>query len=394
MAPEMAGPLLQLPVDLYRQMRLSSNQGNLVLSPWLVACTLAMVHYAARGETAAKLARLLHASYWNCHKGALLERLARWSRDLPCSNSISSPRYVRDGLRLTAYACLYHAENIKLTDEYAAAMDKLSVHGHRKDFAFSAEQCRLSMDAFVRASTSYSIAEPGQALACQDVNVDSKLVFVSLLRQEVRWWRRFDRAPWGTFHETRDRSSTVAMMTQTAPYPVAECAELGASLVELPFECPFQSLIILLPNDVDGLANIEETLSAPKILHYLGTLREQGDVQVTLPRFSVACVTDLKRLLVAMGEGDAFSETADLTSLCEGAHTDVALSSAKHFASFEVGRMGPPAPLMGESGLADSTTALCDQEPRKVLVDRPFLFFVVNREPDMVFLLGSVTRIQ
>lgn len=391
MAPEMAGPLLQFPIDLYRQMRLSGNQGNLVLSPWLVACILVMVHQGARGGTASKITRLLHASYRTWRKGELLEQFVRWTHDLPCGNL--GPRQSSGGLRLTRYACLYHAESIKLTDEYAEGMGKLGVHCHRKDFAFSAEQCRLSMDAFARAMTSYTVAAPGQALRQEDVNKQAQLVFVGLIRQEARWWRRFDRASEGIFYETRGRTSTVAMMTQTAPFPIADSSELGVSLVELPFESPQQSLVILLPYDVEGLSSVEEKMSASKILHCLGMLKEQGDTVVTLPKFNVKCVTDLKQLLCSMGEGDVFAEGADLSGLCKVLHKDVVVSSARQFVFFQASRSGPAPDPDEPSTIGESTTAVSDRPPRKFTVDRPFLFLVVGRDPDIVFLLGSVKGI-
>ncbi|KAL3202841.1 hypothetical protein MRX96_001208 [Rhipicephalus microplus] len=156
MAPEISGPLLQFPIDLYRQMRLHGNQSNLLISPWLATFLLVMVHQGARGDTATKITRLLHASYCPWRKGELLERFLRWTRDLPAGTL--GPRQGRSGLRLTRYACLYYDETVKLTDEYVAAMGKAGVNCHRKDFACSAEQCRLSMDAFARAMSSYTIS--------------------------------------------------------------------------------------------------------------------------------------------------------------------------------------------------------------------------------------------
>ncbi|KAL1422697.1 hypothetical protein MTO96_003780 [Rhipicephalus appendiculatus] len=392
MAPEIAGPLLQFPIDLYRQMRLHGNQRNLLLSPWLVSFILVMVHHGARGDTATKIARLLHASYCNWRKGELLERFVRWTRDLPAGTL--GPRHGRAGLRLTRYACLYHAEAVKLTDEYVADMERVGVNCHRKDFACSAEQCRLSMDAFARAMTSYTIAAPGQALRREDVNRKTQLVFVGLIREQVRWWRRFERAPDGLFFETRDRTSVVAMMTQTAPFSVCDSPELGATLVELPFESPHQSLVILLPNDVEGLASVEDKMSASKILHCLGMLKEQGDAVVTLPRFSVKCVTDLKHLLGSMGKGDVFAKGADLSGLCASRRRDVAVSTAKQFVFFQAGRNGPvPAQDELSSLTVESTTSTLERHPRRFTVDRPFLFLVVGREPDIVFLFGSVRRI-
>ncbi|KAH9362325.1 hypothetical protein HPB48_017977 [Haemaphysalis longicornis] len=395
MAPEMAGPLLQFPIDLYRQMRATSDETvNLLLSPWLVACTLLMVHHGARGTTATEIARLLHVCYWDRRDGvSVLERLTRYARELPC-NSWWPRQPRREGLRLTTYVCLYHAEQIKLTEDYLRAVKTLKVQIHRKDFARSAEQCRVSMDALVRAMTSYSLTLPGEALSQEEVNRDSKLVFTSLLRQEARWWRRFEEAPCGVFYETRDRFTTVPMMTQAAPYPCAECPELRASLVELPFECPRQSLVLVLPYEVEGLASVEQNLSASRILRALGCLRDQGELELTLPKFTVTSVTNLKRLLPAMTSGDeALSGNENFSGLCEEPGVVVKVSGAVHYAFFRAGRSGPSPPAEEMATIGDTSITPTEQELRKVTVDRPFMFLVVNREPDMVFLMGSVRRV-
>lgn len=385
----MAGPLLQFPIDLYRQMRAASDETvNLLLSPWLVACTLLMVYHGARGTTATEIARLLHVSYWDRRDGiSVLERLTRYARELPC-NSWWPRQPRREGLRLTTYVCLYHAEQVKLTEEYASAVRTLKVQIHRKDFARNAEQCRVSMDALVRAMTSYSLALPGEALSQEDVNRDSMLVFTSLLRQEARWWRRFDQGPSGVFYETRDRFTTVPMMIQTAPYPSAECPELNANLLELPFECPRQSLILVLPYEVDGLTSVEENLSASRILRGLGRLRDRGDLELTLPKFTVSCVTNLKRLLPTITAGDE-----NFSGLCEDLDVGVKVSGALHYAFFQAGRSGPSPSMEEMATLGDTSMTRTEQEMRRVTVDRPFMFLVVNRDPDMVFLMGSVRRV-
>ncbi|KAH7940531.1 hypothetical protein HPB49_001372 [Dermacentor silvarum] len=182
------------------------------------------------------------------------------------------------------------------------------------------------------------------------------------------------------------------MMHCTGPFRTAECAELQATLVELPYENPRNSMVILLPTGPGGLAALEDKLSAALVLSCIDRLRNAGDVQLTLPKFRIrqVRVTDLTQLLPLLGIREAFTGEARLDRLTPATGEGIHVSCVRHVATVHVSQTGArPAGTQSWSG---SPAPMC-AVAKRVAVDRPFMFLVLNRRPDLVLLLGSVTTV-
>ncbi|KAL1435311.1 hypothetical protein MTO96_011223 [Rhipicephalus appendiculatus] len=118
--------------------------------------------------------------------------------------------------------------------------------------------------------------------------------------------------------------------------------------------------------------------------------------------FRVSDVIDLKEALPALGVNDAFRQNADFSTLCDSAATPK-VSFARHVAVFHARERsssqipnytGAKLPAAGTSTppAADNDGEQQDEEA-KFIVDRPFLFLVMNSEPKAVLLFGSVRKI-
>lgn len=57
--------------------------------------------------------------------------------------------------------------------------------------------------------------------------------------------------------------------------------------VEVPYRGNSASVIVLLPEDLDGLSNLEELLTAPKLSNILSSLRSSIEVELHLPKFKL-----------------------------------------------------------------------------------------------------------
>ncbi|KAK8773245.1 hypothetical protein V5799_012227 [Amblyomma americanum] len=158
-------------------------------------------------------------------------------------------------------------------------------------------------------------------------------------------------------------------------------------MVELPYENPSNAMIILLPTGPGGLATLEEKLSTPLVLRAIDRLREAGDVELSLPKFRIRQVTNLTELLPLLGVIDAFTDEARLDCLTPAA--GVRLSDIRHVATLHVSEAGGRPPSSNDSREAGTSPA----KRKVVAVDRPFMFLVLNRRPDLVLLMGSVNTV-
>ncbi|XP_050037321.1 ipis-1-like [Dermacentor andersoni] len=179
-------------------------------------------------------------------------------------------------------------------------------------------------------------------------------------------------------------------MRCTAPFRTADCAELEATLVEVPYENPRNSMVILLPTGPGGLAVLEEKLSATLVLRCIDRLRDDGEVELSLPKFRIRHVTDLTQVLPLLGIHEAFTGEARLDRLTPATGKGIHVSCVRHVATVHVSQAGAqPADPRSRGSLPAPACAVA----KRVAVDRPFMFLVLNRKPDLVLFLGSVTTV-
>ncbi|XP_075553961.1 iris-like [Dermacentor variabilis] len=386
--PEMAGPLLQFPLDLYRRMR--QEGGNVLLSPWYLACMLVTMYHGSGGSTRRQIARVLHTD----DDGVIVERFNGHASRLFCRD-YHKPRHTHSGLSVTSYAGLYHDARVNLSREFKEPLSNLDIHFHVYDFAESPEQSRLALDGFLRALTGFSFRR--DVFSGDSVDLDTFVVLASVFTFGSRWFAAGGaRGSTGRFHSEqagdRRAGEEVPTLSMTGTFRYAQFGKgdaFAGVVVDLPYQEPRRSLAIFIPAADSSLVELEKALTASTILTCLGRLQQQGPVKVTLPRMKVKCLTDLKHYLQPMGVTDAFNGAADFVNMAR--IVGLRVSAAKHLAVFRAGYRGPKIPTA--AALAEKTACSASgKSVFKITVDRPFMFLVLARDPDTVLMLGSFTH--
>ncbi|XP_075553917.1 ipis-1-like [Dermacentor variabilis] len=379
--PDLSGCLLQFSIDLQHKLRETGHEGNLLLSPFFVASSLVMLLRGASGNTYAQVASALHME-WD--PSGTADRFEQMASDLFRDFERAKMRHL--GLRLTCFMALFYDQSVPVRKEYHRLQDTLCYFMDRRDFRNESLQCRLTMDALARANSSFSVPRE-QVFPSGSVGPDTLLVLLSSLRLEGRWKRSFAVSR-GLFPAEDADGTRVLTMRCTAPFRTVDCAELEATLVEVPYENPRNSMVILLPTGPGGLAVLEERLSAPLVLRCIDRLRDAGEVELSLPKFRIRHVTDLTQVLPLLGIREAFTGEARLDRLTSATGKGVHVSCVRHVATVHVSQTG--ARPAAERSRGSSLRPAC-AVAKRVAVDRPFMFLVLNRKPDLVLFLGSVT---
>lgn len=65
----------------------------------------------------------------------------------------------------------------------------------------------------------------------------------------------------------------------------------------MPYDGEQSSLLIILPNEIDGLAALEEKLKDPNALNKAAEKMYEYEVDVFLPKFKIETTTNLKEVL-------------------------------------------------------------------------------------------------
>jgi len=145
-------------------------------------------------------------------------------------------------------------------------------------------------------------------------------------------------------------------------------------------------MVILLPDDIDGLAALEKRLSADTLSAWVSNLREL-EVQVTLPRFTATQEFNLTKTLGGMGMRSAFdAQAADFSGMTGG--RDLYVGIVVHKAFVDVNEEGTEAAAATGGGMR-ATSA---QIPVEFKADHPFLFLIRDRASGCVLFLGRVAN--
>ena len=169
----------------------------------------------------------------------------------------------------------------------------------------------------------------------------------------------------------------VPTMHQQGTFDYAEDA--GVQILALPYADERLSMVILLPNEHDGLAELERELDTEFIMQMLDRLESQK-VSISLPQFEIRARLSLLEILRDMGWND-------LSNFSGIAAASPFLSEAIHEAYVDVNEQGTEA--------AAATAAMMGRSiPRYIefYADHPFIFLIVDHSSSSLLFVGRLVN--
>jgi serpin B len=239
--------------------------------------------------------------------------------------------------------------------------------------------------------TRVPVEEPSRA-SSPDVAILNAVYFKS------RWVSPFDERQTKneSFQLSNSQHVEVPMMHQTGHYVSA--ARNGYRAIRLPYAIPALAMIIVLPNQIDGLGDtirrFDDKEQAELLTSISASSTNEKLVALALPRFKLAFGTDLISTLREVGLKLAFDpDRADFSGITGRPPADVRLSIDQiiHRAIIDVAEERTEAAaatgIMIAQVMAAPTRA---EEPEIFRVDHPFLFYVTDRATGAVLFSGCM----
>ena len=328
-------------IDIYRQA--AAAGGNVVLSPYSIAIALRMLLAGARSKTAEEIARVVP----------------------------DAPPPVTGVLSANA---LWMMAGYPLEAAFVGAL--------KRDFSAIVEAVDFARNTAAAARINGWVSDQTRGKITNLVPPDAldsltRIVLTNAVYLKALWKAPFDAEDTreAAFHLGDGREVTVKMMAQhsiqlaAAPIP-------GGRVFELPYQDGTLSMLVCLPDAVDGLAGIEATLDPSA-----WTLTPRS-ADVFLPRFGAGMAVDLNPLLQAMGIRCAFDPAAaDLSGIAS--EKELYVSAALHKARIEVDEEGTEAAAATAIAVAAGGLPPPREEFR---ADRPFLFLIRAADGEIVFI--------
>ena len=161
-------------------------------------------------------------------------------------------------------------------------------------------------------------------------------------------------------------------------------------ILELPYGDGSLSMVVLLPKEVDGLADLEAKLTFQNLQRWTTSVKHEDEVKVYLPKFKTTSQFQMSRTLKAMGMESAFdAHAADFSGMTGG--KDLFISAVIHKAFVDVNEEGTEAAAATGVVMARSAAARREaKEPPVFRADHPFVFMIRDNRNGAILFLGRL----
>nr|XP_044249264.1 serine protease inhibitor 42Dd [Drosophila takahashii] len=347
---------------------------NTVFSPASVQSCLTLAFMGASGSTAEELRNGLQLGPGDRH------HIARSFGEFWRTNC----NYGDRGPVLKSVNRLYVNDSLELHPEFnEIAVDFFQSKAEVAKFADS-EGATQQINEWVELETEHKITNLLQSDA---VNDETSAVLINALYFKGKWQKPFmpETTSLDAFHVDPDTRVEVNMMYQEDKFRFADLPQLKARAVQLPYEYSNIHMLILLPNEISGLQELELQLKDVDLADIDAAMILQ-DVEIFLPRMDIEYDVDLKQILNQLGIAEVFSDNAKLDGLFTS-KTGQKISAAKHRGYINVNEAGSEAAAVTFMKIVPM---MLNMNKKLFKVDHPFVFYIRNSQA--VFFAGRYSN--
>jgi serine protease inhibitor len=399
---------------------LSGKSGNIVLSPFSVGTAMAMALSGARGETAQEMASVLRQSLdrsaMEADNAAVLAGLRAYDRSalapkcppgmepnggrcehaLPANGQcavfarregtvcVAPGSAAPSAQLLTANALMLTRRGDLVSGDYAALLrDK-----------YGAEVLRNvgldDVNGWVKRKTEGKIER-----ILDRLDSASPAIILNAVYFKAKWAVTFSKARTtdDPFNMSRQKKVAVPMMHRDG-FDALVTRPLYRA-IRLPYEVGSLGMVVILPDEPDGLDAVSRRLDAhewAQLVAGLGAPDAVKPVDLALPRFKAGSDAELAPLFKVAGMNRAFElKQADFSGMTgrPPAEVPLALGAIVHRAVIDVMEGGTEA--AAATALVTVTASFRAPPPQQVFhVDRPFLFAIVDDTSGAILFQGRI----
>ncbi|XP_027958798.1 serpin B3 isoform X2 [Eumetopias jubatus] len=352
--------------DLFQQLK-GSKKDDIFYSPLSISTALAMTYLGAKENTAFEIGEVLHfnEATENTKERTTTDHVQKLGNvHHQFQKLLTELKKPTDAYELNIANKLYGEKNYQFLQEYMDNVKKFYLTSVESvDFNNAAEESRKKINSWVESQTHEKIKD----LFPKDSLKSAILVLVNAVYFKGQWDSKFDKK------NTVDKEFWLNKDVQ-------------AKILEIPYKGKDLSMILLLPDEVDGLQKLEDQLTAEKLIEWTSSQNmSNAHVDLYLPRFKVEKTYDLRDTLRALGMVDVFStQRANLSGM--SGRKNLMVSKVIHKSFVEVTEEGTEA-----ASSSAVSVHLTSAPTYSFHCDHPFLFFIKHNETNSILFLGRVS---
>ncbi|CAM9251630.1 unnamed protein product [Bubo scandiacus] len=370
--------------DVFKELKVHHANDNIFYSPLSIIAALAMVYLGARGNTEYQMEKVLHFDKIAGLGGTIQTKCGKsMNIHILFKELLSDITAPKANFSLYIANRLYAEKTYPVLPIYVKCVKKLYRAGLEiVTFKTTPDQARQLINSWVENQTDGKIQdflEPGS------VDLYTVLVLVNAIYFKGIWKTAFkeEDSQKFPFSVTKQESRPVQMMCQNSTFKVAVVAAEEMKILELPYASGELSMLVLLPDDISGLEQLENNISFEKLAAWTSpNVMETKRVKVYLPRMKIEGKYNLTSVLMALGMTDLFSPSANLSGISSA--ESMKISEAIHEAYMEVSEEG--------TEMSGSVDVMGDiqhsSEFEEFRADHPFLFLIKHNPTNSILFFG------
>ena len=350
-------------------LRQTAGKEGVLLSPVSLLYALGMTANGASGETLAQLEQVT-----GMDRDTLNDYLYTYRMSLPentkkCKLSLADSLWVRDGFRMEdgfLDACVNYYD----AEVYRSAFDETMVSdlNHWVDSRTDGMIGKLLEEA------------PGSM---------TMLYLVNAVCFDARWQEPYEKSQiqeGAAFTAADGTHQTADLLWSEESIYLSDDDTTGFMKY---YDGGRYAFVGLLPQEGVSLADYIAGLTGGK-LHALLNGHQYGRVEAAIPRFTAASSLELSDALKAMGVTDAFDVAkADLRTMGGAPNDQLHIGSVLQKTYLELDENGTKAAAV--TAIEAAAGAAEPPEVHRVVLDRPFVYMIVDTHANLPLFLGTVT---
>lgn len=147
------------------------------------------------------------------------------------------------------------------------------------------------------------------------------------------------------------------------------------------------SYVALLPNEGVSMEEYVASMTGEKLLALIDHASEET-VNTVMPAYQAETFADMSDTLQAMGITEAFSPNADFSGIDD---VPMCIGQVLHKTCLKVHAKGTEA--AAATAVTMEKTAMINRESKEVILNRPYVMAIVDRETNAIVFLGVVNSI-
>lgn len=341
----------------------SDKGGNSVVSPLSAIMCLALIANGSRGTTRAQIEAGLGMSVEQLNRALYGLSLGLDTKNvkLKLANSIWIDESLAPDIRsdfLQTNADWYNAQ------VYHTPMDSTTVR---------------DINSWVRNSTDRLIDG-----ILNDIQDNTRMFLINALLFDAKWNDPYenDDVKDGHFKSYNGTTSSVKMLSSCESY--MSCG--GAQAFSRLYKGGRYAFVGILPDEYTDIYDYISSLDGDTWRALWGS--QSGTAQVLLPEFKCESETDLKTVAKSLGINNMFDSSADFSGITDA--TALYCSDFRQKAVIKVDRNGTKAAAVSWGAMND---AAADISVRSIVLDRPFIYAVVDCESGLPLFMGVVAAL-